>query len=100
MTSLVLISKILCTFSANQNRDRVQCIIIVYNSVCDIFTAANAFSTVNPVLDAWNGARKWARSLNSLQAVSVTREDYDEKGGEYLKEHFASNRYVPTPPQS
>ena len=55
---------------------------------------------MNPVLDAWNGARKWARSLNNLQAVSVTREEYDEKGGEYLKEHFASNRYVPTPPQS
>lgn len=55
---------------------------------------------MNPVLDAWNGARKWARSLNNLQAVSVTREEYDEKGGEYLKEHLASNRYVPTPPQS
>jgi len=58
------------------------------------------YEAVNPVLDAWNGARKWARSLNNLQAVSVTREEYDEKGGEYLKEHFASNRYVPTPPQS
>lgn len=66
----------------------------------EIFIASDVFSTVNPVLDAWNGARKWARSLNNLQAVSVTREEYDEKGGEYLKEHFASNRYVPTPPQS
>ncbi|KAJ7377829.1 Actin- protein 5, partial [Desmophyllum pertusum] len=58
------------------------------------------FKAANPVLDAWNGARKWARSLNSLQIVSVTREEYNETGGEYLKEHFASNRYVPTPPQS
>ncbi|KAL9988638.1 hypothetical protein ACROYT_G003104 [Oculina patagonica] len=58
------------------------------------------YKAANPVLDAWNGARKWARSLNSLLAVSVTREEYDEKGGEYLKEHFASNRYVPTPLQS
>ena len=58
-------------------------------------------SLANPVLDAWLGARKWARLLNSnLQSVSVTREEYDEKGGEYLKEHFASNRYVSTPPQS
>lgn len=68
--------------------------------MCGIFIATDVFSTVNPVLDAWNGARKWAKSLNSLQAVSVTREEYDEKGGEYLKEHFASNRYVPTPLQS
>ena len=58
-------------------------------------------SLANPVLDAWFGARKWVRSLNgSLQTVSVTREEYNEKGGEYLKEHFASNLYVPTPPQS
>ena len=54
----------------------------------------------NPVLDAWNGARKWARSLSSLQTVSVTRQEYEEKGGDYLREHFASNRYVPTPTQS
>lgn len=25
----------------------------------------------------------------------ITRKDYEEKGGEYLKEHCASNVYVP-----
>ena len=68
--------------------------------VFHVLTLSAVISTANPVLDAWNGARKWARSLNSLQIVSVTREEYNETGGEYLKEHFASNRYVPTPPQS
>ena len=53
------------------------------------------------MLDAWYGARKWARTLsNNLRTVSVTREEYDDKGGEYLKEHFASNLYVTTPSQS
>jgi len=66
-----------------------------FQSTFKVFTAAN------PVLDAWFGARKWVRSLNgSVQTVSVTSEEYNEKGGEYLKEHFASNLYVPTPPQS
>ena len=66
--------------------------------------SSNLFTRVypgNPVLDAWYGARKWARTLsNNLQTVSVTREEYDDKGGEYLKENFASNLYVPTPSQS
>ena len=66
--------------------------------------SSNLFTHVypgNPVLDAWYGARKWARTLsNNLRTVSVTTEEYDEKGGEYLKEHFASNLYVTTPSQS
>jgi len=47
------------------------------------------------VLDAWRGARCWARSP-ALMEASVTVADYNEKGGEYLKEHCASNRYLPT----
>ncbi|XP_015765936.1 PREDICTED: actin-related protein 5-like [Acropora digitifera] len=55
-------------------------------------------TAANPALDAWCGARKWARSMSgNLKTVSVTRQEYEEKGGEYLKEHFASNLYVPTP---
>ncbi|XP_068688119.1 actin-related protein 5-like [Montipora foliosa] len=66
-----------------------------FQSTFKVITAAN------PALDAWFGARKWARALSTnLKSVSVTREEYDEKGGEYLKEHFASNLYVPTPPLS
>ena len=38
----------------------------------------------NPVLDAWYGARQWALSPE-LATASVTRAEYEEKGGEYLK---------------
>lgn len=50
----------------------------------------------NPVMDAWYGARKWARS-SALSIYSITKADYEEKGAEYLKEHCASNRYFPSP---
>ncbi|XP_028394697.1 actin-related protein 5-like [Dendronephthya gigantea] len=48
-------------------------------------------------LDAWFGMRRWARSVQNLTTVSITRQDYEEKGGEYLKEHELSNQYIPTP---
>ena len=47
-------------------------------------------------LDAWRGAARWAQSA-ALHSHSVSRADYEEKGGEYLKEHGASNQYVATP---
>lgn len=49
----------------------------------------------NPVLDAWYGARDWALDHLEDNNVWVTRKEYEEKGGEYLKEHCASNSYVP-----
>lgn len=54
-------------------------------------------SASNLSLDAWFGMRQWATSLPNLNNVSTTRQDYDEKGGEYLKEHQLSNPYVATP---
>uniref|UniRef100_T1J7A5 Actin-related protein 5 n=1 Tax=Strigamia maritima TaxID=126957 RepID=T1J7A5_STRMM len=53
---------------------------------------------VDPVLDAWNGARNWALKSENISKFSITRAEYDEKGGEYLKEHSASNVYYPSPP--
>jgi len=53
----------------------------------------------NPSLDAWNGARKFATTGNSLQKHQITRANYDEMGGEYIKECFASNKYFATPEQ-
>ena len=47
------------------------------------------------VQDAWHGARWWATTL-ALTDSSITLAEYNEKGGEYLKEHCASNRYVST----
>ncbi|KAM3838492.1 actin-related protein 5 [Diretmus argenteus] len=51
-------------------------------------------------LDAWYGARAWA--LEHLPGGGggepegwISRQDYEEKGGEYLSEHCASNVFVP-----
>ncbi|NXC12041.1 ARP5 protein, partial [Corythaeola cristata] len=49
----------------------------------------------SPVLDAWYGARDWAVEYTTREEGWITRKDYEEKGGEYLKEHCASNVYVP-----
>lgn len=49
----------------------------------------------SPVLDAWYGARDWAVEYMTREEGWITRKDYEEKGGEYLKEHCASNVYVP-----
>lgn len=44
----------------------------------------------NPTLDAWRGAAAWAGQSSSRQSF-VTREEYLEKGGEYIKEHNLGN---------
>ena len=54
------------------------------------------YKAKNPVQDAWYGAKKWALS-ETFPKYSVTRAEYEEKGGEYLKESSISNRYFPTP---
>uniref|UniRef100_A0A336L8Y8 Actin-related protein 5 n=1 Tax=Culicoides sonorensis TaxID=179676 RepID=A0A336L8Y8_CULSO len=50
-----------------------------------------------PSLDAWNGARDFANNSKELKKSLLTRAEYEEKGGEYFKEFFASNQYFPTP---
>lgn len=50
----------------------------------------------NTSLDAWYGARDFGLSGN-LPEYLVTRKEYEEKGGEYLKEHSASNTYTRSP---
>lgn len=42
------------------------------------------------ILDAWRGAAKWAGSAKA-KAAFVTRAEFMEKGGEYLKEHDLGN---------
>lgn len=49
------------------------------------------FSAGDPVLDAWHGAREWAHDTLHTKKHFVTRAEYEEKGGEYLIEHCASN---------
>lgn len=48
-----------------------------------------------PSLDAWFGAREWALKNESESHGWITRQDYEEKGGEYLSEHCASNIFIP-----
>nr|CAD7572586.1 unnamed protein product [Timema californicum] len=50
----------------------------------------------DPVLDAWHGAQELIAS-SSLSRCFVTRAEYEEKGGEFFKEHSASNHYFPSP---
>ncbi|KAF0483262.1 actin-like ATPase domain-containing protein [Gigaspora margarita] len=49
----------------------------------------------DPVLDAWHGAALWARS-SEFQNYYVTVEEYNECGGEYIKEHRFGNVYYKT----
>ena len=46
----------------------------------------------HPQLDAWRGLAKFASSSEG-KAAMITRAEYLEKGGEYLKEHSLSNSY-------
>lgn len=53
-----------------------------------------------PTLDAWRGARQWAlehppTGTGPASEGWISRQDYEEKGGEYLSEHWASNLFVP-----
>lgn len=50
----------------------------------------------NPSLDAWYGARDFA-AASDFENRCISKEDYYEMGGEYLKEHHASNKYFKSP---
>jgi len=47
----------------------------------------------DPILDAWKGASQWASKPESRKSF-ITKEDYMEKGGEYLKEHNLGNAFI------
>ncbi|KAK4134364.1 ARP5-like protein [Trichocladium antarcticum] len=46
----------------------------------------------NAVLDAWRGAAGWAHTPEARRAM-VSREEYLEKGAEYIKEHDLGNAF-------
>lgn len=56
----------------------------------------NVKQTKSPNLSAWYGAKQFANSERFSDYV-LTYEDYLEKGGDYLKEYFASNSFVRLP---
>ncbi|KAG0335027.1 Nuclear actin-protein involved in chromatin remodeling [Podila horticola] len=43
------------------------------------------------LLDAWRGAAMLGRDMERLGKISVTRQEYDEYGGSYIKEHGLGN---------
>lgn len=47
-------------------------------------TGLNVRRAADPILDAWKGAAQWAGG-SELSKASVSREEYMEKGSEYLK---------------
>lgn len=59
-----------------------------------------SFSAVNILpncsLSGWYGTKIWSQS-EECQNTFITKQDYDELGGEYFKVHKSSNLYYPTP---
>lgn len=52
----------------------------------------------DPILDAWRGAAGFARDGGEeFDDACVSRQNYEEMGPEYLKEHAASNVYYKRP---
>ncbi|KAL6456511.1 hypothetical protein MHYP_G00350550 [Metynnis hypsauchen] len=49
----------------------------------------------DPALDAWFGARDWALRNPVGSEGWISRQEFEEKGGEYLSEHWASNIFIP-----
>ncbi|OJD39927.1 chromatin remodeling complex subunit [Diplodia corticola] len=47
----------------------------------------------DPVLDAWRGAARWAKSGESKKSW-VSKAEWAEKGGDYIKEHDLGNSYT------
>ncbi|KAI6382086.1 hypothetical protein MCOR25_000963 [Pyricularia grisea] len=46
----------------------------------------------DPVLDAWRGAAGWA-GTDAWKSAAITKEEYQERGPEYIKEHDMGNAF-------
>ncbi|TLD31265.1 hypothetical protein PspLS_02775 [Pyricularia sp. CBS 133598] len=46
----------------------------------------------DPVLDAWRGAAGWA-GTDAWKCAAITKEEYQERGPEYIKEHDMGNAF-------
>lgn len=46
------------------------------------------------LLDSWHGAVDFLRESRDLSSIMMSREEYDEQGVGYFKEHMYSNVYV------
>lgn len=59
-------------------------------------TPHKIFLANQPNSDAWAGARQFAE-MPDLSKYLTTKQDYTENGGEYFREHRASNLFFSTP---
>lgn len=50
----------------------------------------NVYRAQDPILDPWKGMQKWANSQDSSNSY-VSKEEYEEMGPEYIKEHGLGN---------
>ena len=62
--------------------------ILPFQSTFDICMAHD------PLLDSWHGACDFFQDSSDFSSLCVSRSEYDEFGGAYIKEHFASNPYI------
>ena len=47
----------------------------------------------NALLDPWYGARDFVNN-HDLSTISISKQDFEEQGAGYIKEHFCSNIFV------
>ncbi|KAJ2183205.1 Nuclear actin-protein involved in chromatin remodeling [Coemansia sp. RSA 551] len=70
-------------------------------SIAPTGTSITVRRAVDPLRDAWRGAALWSMNeAEAFKASCITRQDYLEHGGEYLREHGMSNRYSFIPRQN
>ncbi|BFZ61373.1 Actin-related protein 5 [Saitoella coloradoensis] len=59
--------------------------------ILPIGTDFNVRQAHEPLNDAWRGAAMWASKGDELKKCLVTRQEYLEMGGDYMKEHGMGN---------
>lgn len=65
----------------------------MHNALRPVLPVSSPLNIVRPydvANDAWRGMAKWARS-GEMQRSAVTRAEYEEFGGDYLKVHGMGN---------
>lgn len=59
-------------------------------------TPHQIFLAKQPNSGAWSGAHQFAQDPD-ISKYLTTKQDYTENGGEYFREHAASNLFFQTP---
>ncbi|XP_017768856.1 PREDICTED: actin-related protein 5 [Nicrophorus vespilloides] len=65
-------------------------------SIRPFHSITNVTIMPNASLAPWHGAKAFSNT-EICKNFSITKRDYEELGGDYLKHHIASNWYTPTP---